>query len=60
MKKTQSEGSEPKRGWPSNKMMMAWLGGVFSLDFLFIEQPHAAERAKRVWYGKFTSALRAR
>ena len=48
MKKTQAEGSELKRGWPSKKMMMARSGGVFSLDFLFIEQTHAAEAAKRV------------
>jgi len=45
MKKTQAEGSELKRGWPSKKMMMARSGGVFSLDFLFIEPTHAAEAA---------------
>ena len=43
MKKTQPEESEPKRGWPSKKMMMAGSGVVFSLDFLFIEQAYAAE-----------------
>ena len=47
MKKTQPEGSEPKRGWPSKKMMAGRSGEVFSLDFLFIEQTYAAEAAKQ-------------
>jgi hypothetical protein len=46
MKKTQPEDSEPRRGWPSKKVMAGRLGEVFSLDFLFIEQTHAAERSK--------------
>ena len=50
MKKTQPEGSEPKRGWPSKKVMAGRSGDVFSLDFLFIEQAHAAEAAKQVSY----------
>jgi len=48
MKKTQPEGSEPKRGWPSKKVMAGRSGEVFSLDFLFIEQTHAVETAKMV------------
>jgi len=44
MKKTQAEGSELKRGWPSKEVMAGRSGGVFSLDFLFIEQTHATER----------------
>ena len=50
MKKIQPEGSEPKRGWPSKKDETARSGKVFSLDFLFIEQAHAAEAAKQVSY----------
>ena len=42
MKKTQPEGSELKRGWPSKKVKAGRSGKVFSLDFLFIEQTHAA------------------
>ena len=48
MKKTQPEGSELKRGWPSKKVMTGRSREVFSLDFLFIEQTHSAERAKLV------------
>jgi hypothetical protein len=47
MKKTQPEDSEPKRGWPSKKVMAGRSGEVFSLDFLFIEQAHAAEAANQ-------------
>jgi len=50
MKKTQPEGSELKRGWPSKKMMAGRSGVVFSLDFLFIEQLRATERRERVSY----------
>jgi hypothetical protein len=50
MQKTQLEDSEPKRGWPSKKVMAGRSGKVFSLDFLFIEQPYATERAKRDSY----------
>jgi hypothetical protein len=45
MKKTQPEGSELKRGWPSKKEMAGRSGKVFSLDFLFIEQSRATEAA---------------
>ena len=47
MKKTQPEGSELKRGWPSKKVMAGRSGKVFSLDFLFIELEHAEEAEKR-------------
>jgi len=48
MKKIQPRDSKQRRGWPPKKMMAGWSGKVFSLDFLFIEQPHATERAKRI------------
>jgi hypothetical protein len=48
MKKTQPEESELKRGWPSKEEMGGRSGGVFSLDFLFIEQTHAMERGERI------------
>jgi hypothetical protein len=44
MKKTQPEDSEQQGGWPSKKVMAGRSGKVFSLDFLFIEQAHPAER----------------
>lgn len=47
IKKIQPTGSERKRGWSSKKMMTGRLGGVFSLDFLFIEQARAAERESK-------------
>jgi hypothetical protein len=50
MKKTQPEGSEPKRGWPSKEVMAGRSGEVFSLDFPFIEQVRATEAAKRIAY----------
>jgi hypothetical protein len=48
MKETQPKGSELKGGWPSKMTMAGRSGEVFSLDFLFIEQAHAAEAAIRV------------
>jgi hypothetical protein len=59
MKKTQPEGSKPKRGWPSKKVMAGRLGVVFSLDFLFIEQTHAVERGERVSYRSLSALRRA-
>ena len=50
MKKTQPEGSELKRGWPSKKVKAGRSGKVFSLDFLFIEQLRSVERMNRVSY----------
>jgi hypothetical protein len=50
MEKAQPEDSEPRRGLPSKEVIAGRSGGVFSLDFLFIEQAHAAEAAKRVLY----------
>ena len=47
MKKTQPEGSELKRGWPSKKVIAGRSGKVFSLDFLFIEQMRATEAANQ-------------
>ena len=48
MQKTQLEDSEPKRGWPSKKVMAGRSGKVFSLDFLFIEQRHESECDKLI------------
>jgi hypothetical protein len=53
-------GSEPKRGWPSKKVMADRSGGVFSLDFLFIEHCDAAEHAKRTSRGFPLCRWRAR
>jgi hypothetical protein len=56
MEKTQREGFKQGRGWPSKKGKTARSGEVFSLDFLFIEQAHAAEAAKRVSYRSIIAA----
>src|SRR5687768_788141 len=43
MNETQPRGSKQGRGWPPKKQKAGKSGEVFSLDFLFIEQAHAAE-----------------
>jgi hypothetical protein len=48
MLKTEPQGSERSRGWPSKKVMTGGSRGVFSLDFLFIEQAVAAASAGAV------------
>jgi len=60
MQMTQPKGSKRQRGWPSKKWETAKSGVVFSLDFLFIEQPVAAERAPRSSHASFDGRSRAR
>jgi hypothetical protein len=60
MQKTQQRGSELQRGWPSKKGEMAKSGEVFSLDFLFIEQPVAAERGPQISRDSADVTARAR
>ena len=56
MQKTQPRGSELQGGCASKKVMTDRSEKVFSLDFLFIEQPYATEAAKQVSRDKINTA----